>query len=267
MEIRRILTTHSFIWLFASLIVFASTKPLIDVSMAAMALDSLTSGALFSILFFFLKLIARYSYYSSLNLRQQLINYGALAILFTSLWIGIEYLMLYTFLPESDWLLFQPTIIIRIVVALLSYCLVIAIYNAREDLTVEEETVHNEEHIEEIEEEAQDSEIIERVVVKNNQKIDIIPVSEIIHLQAEGDYVMIHSAKGKFLKEQTMKSFEQQLDCTKFVRVHRSSIINVDYIAQIELYDKQSQLLKLKNGSLVKISLSGYKLLKATLGL
>ncbi|MDR1503967.1 MAG: LytTR family transcriptional regulator, partial [Prevotella sp.] len=85
--------------------------------------------------------------------------------------------------------------------------------------------------------------------------------------QAEGDYVMIHSTKGKFLKEQTMKSFESGLPQDKFVRVHRSSIVNIEFISQIELYDKQSQLLKLKNGGQVRISLSGYKALKKTLGL
>ena len=78
---------------------------------------------------------------------------------------------------------------------------------------------------------------------------------------------MIHSTKGKFLKEQTMKSLEYTLPADKFVRVHRSNIINVDFIARIELYDKQTQLLKLKNGAQVKASLAGYKLLKKTLGL
>jgi DNA-binding LytR/AlgR family response regulator len=115
--------------------------------------------------------------------------------------------------------------------------------------------------------EAENNETLERIAVKNGQKIDVVLVSEIIHLQAEGDYVMIHSTKGKFLKEQTMKSFESGLPQDKFVRVHRSSIVNIEFISQIELYDKQSQLLKLKNGGHVRISLSGYKALKKTLGL
>ncbi len=157
---------------------------------------------------------------------------------------------------------------VRILLAILTYVLAVLVYNniytVKEiDLIDEEELVDNSESAEV----AEKTEILERIAVKNGQKIDVVMISEVIYLQAEGDYVMIHSTKGKFLKEQTMKSFENLLPADKFVRVHRSNIVNVDFITQIELYGKQTQLLKMRNGTEVKISLNGYKLLKQVLGL
>jgi DNA-binding LytR/AlgR family response regulator len=92
-------------------------------------------------------------------------------------------------------------------------------------------------------------------------------IPEILYLQADGDYVQIHTINGKYLKEQTMKYFELHLPAGQFVRVHRSTIVNVEMISRIELYEKQSQQLTLKNGQQVKTSPSGYKALRAALNL
>ncbi|MBP7274394.1 MAG: LytTR family transcriptional regulator DNA-binding domain-containing protein, partial [Saprospiraceae bacterium] len=84
---------------------------------------------------------------------------------------------------------------------------------------------------------------------------------------AESDYVQVITEKGKYLKEQTMKYFEENLLPTKFIRVHRSYIVNVEAISRIELYEKQTQLVTLKNGMQIRMSQSGYKLLKNILKL
>jgi DNA-binding LytR/AlgR family response regulator len=109
-------------------------------------------------------------------------------------------------------------------------------------------------------------ETLERIAVKSGQKIHVIIVSDILYLQAEGDYVQIFTNDGKYLKEQTMKYFENNLP-SQFVRVHRSYIINIETISRIELYEKQNQQLTLKNGHKIKISIAGYKLLKLRLNL
>ena len=95
----------------------------------------------------------------------------------------------------------------------------------------------------------------------------MIPVQEIFCLQADGDYVHIHTLKGKYMKEQTMKSFERALPPGQFVRVHRSCIVNIESITGIELYEKQSRLLTLKNGFKIKVSQAGYAVLKERLNL
>ena len=102
----------------------------------------------------------------------------------------------------------------------------------------------------------------DRVVVKTGSKVKVIPIGEIIYLEAQDDYVMLYTQEGKYLKQQTMKFYEDQLDAKQFVRVHRSYIINIDYIAQIEPYEKDSYRIALKNKAVVPVSRSGYKRLK-----
>jgi DNA-binding LytR/AlgR family response regulator len=108
---------------------------------------------------------------------------------------------------------------------------------------------------------------LETISVKTGQKIHLVQVSAILFLQAEGDYVMIHTAEGKYLKEQTMKYFEENLPAEHFVRIHRSCIVHAECISKIELYEKQNYRITLKTGQQLKASATGYKLLKAALKL
>lgn len=110
-------------------------------------------------------------------------------------------------------------------------------------------------------------EYLERIAVRTGQKIVVIPVNEIIYLEADGDYVGIHTREGRYLKEKTMKFFEAHLNPAQFVRVHRSFIANVSEILQLEHYDKENYVVKLKNNAILKASSSGYKRLKDVLNL
>ena len=270
-ENRHTIFIHILIALIAALVLYVSIKPLLSVTETILVTDAAVAGCILSILFFFLKNIVKYSHFSSLLLRQRLINYSALGLLFVACWLGIEYIILYISFPAGEWEGLLPTLPIRIVIAMITYCLIVLIYAKGDEENgskmEEEENKEEATNILADKNEEKSIETIERIVVKNGQRIDVIMIPEIICITAEGDYVMIHTEKGKFLKEQTMKSLETSLPPDKFVRVHRSSIVNVESIAQIELYNKQSQLLKLKNGIQVKISLTGYKILRSTLGL
>ena len=86
-------------------------------------------------------------------------------------------------------------------------------------------------------------------------------------IEACGDYVMLITPSGEYLKEQTMKYFETHLPPETFVRVHRSTIVNVTQISRVELFGKETYQLLLKNGVKLRVSLSGYRLLKERLGL
>ncbi len=108
---------------------------------------------------------------------------------------------------------------------------------------------------------------LSRIAVKNRQQIHVVPVSDLFYIEADGDYVTLHATSGKFLKERTMKYFEQHLPAQQFVRIHRSYIVNVDCVAKIELYNKENYMVHLKNGESLKASSSGYKLLKQTVRL
>jgi two-component system LytT family response regulator len=109
------------------------------------------------------------------------------------------------------------------------------------------------------------SEKLERIVVKTGTKIRVIPVDKIIYLEAEDDYIMVFTDEGKHLKQGTMKYYEDHLDESKFIRVHRSFIVRIDQVIQLEPYAKDNYILKLKNGSTLKVSRNGLKNLKAKL--
>jgi two-component system LytT family response regulator len=104
---------------------------------------------------------------------------------------------------------------------------------------------------------------LERVVVKTGSKIKVIPVEDIVWLESQDDYVMIYTSSGKYLKQETMKHFEEHLDGGQFIRIHRSYIVRLDAIVQLELYEKGSYVAVLNTGAKVKVSDSGYKNLKS----
>lgn len=107
----------------------------------------------------------------------------------------------------------------------------------------------------------------ERVVVKTGTKIKIIPVNDILYLEADDDYVKIHTSEGSFLKNKTMAYFEQMLDPGQFVRVHRSHMIRIQEITRIDPYEKENHIAILRSGQKVPVSKTGYSKLKQNLGL
>ncbi|HJZ40022.1 MAG TPA: LytTR family transcriptional regulator DNA-binding domain-containing protein [Bacteroidales bacterium] len=106
------------------------------------------------------------------------------------------------------------------------------------------------------------AERLERIVVKSGTKIKVIPVDKIVYLEAQDDYIMIYTEEGKHLKQGTMKYFEDHLDQSRFIRVHRSFIVRIDQVTQLEPYSKETYILKLKNGACLKVSRNGLKNLK-----
>ena len=103
---------------------------------------------------------------------------------------------------------------------------------------------------------------LERVVARIGSKIVVIPVDKIYYIEAQDDYVMIHSELGNHLKEKTMKYFAAHLPTGNFLQIHRSYIVNMNYISSVELYEKNTHLVTLKNGARLRTSQEGYKRLR-----
>ena len=116
-----------------------------------------------------------------------------------------------------------------------------------------------------IEQNDEKKEFLERIVIKNGPKISIIPVQDVNYLEAQDDYVMIYSSEGKFLKQKTMKFFDEHLDPKDFIRVHRSYIVAVKGIKKIELLEKESYQVILQDKTAVPVSKTGYEKLKEIL--
>ncbi|MDR0510223.1 MAG: LytTR family transcriptional regulator [Rikenellaceae bacterium] len=114
---------------------------------------------------------------------------------------------------------------------------------------------------------AEPVETLERIATKVGQKIEITLVDDIRYIKSEGDYVMIYTEAGHFLKEQTMKYFENRLPVGQFVRIHRCYIVNVRAISRVERYDKQELMIVLTGGKKLRASVSGYRELKRILDL
>ncbi|NCC09314.1 MAG: LytTR family transcriptional regulator [Bacteroidia bacterium] len=108
---------------------------------------------------------------------------------------------------------------------------------------------------------------LDRISVKNGTKIHLIAVDDLRYIQACGDYVTLVTPSGQYIKEQTMKYFEAHLPKQTFVRIHRSTIVNVTQISRVELFGKENYQLLLKSGDKLRVSLSGYRLLKERLEL
>ena len=106
-----------------------------------------------------------------------------------------------------------------------------------------------------------------RIVVKDNGKIKIIPVAQVQYLEAADDYVKIIAAEGNFLKKKTMQYFEDSLPPQEFIRIHRSYIINAQMITRIDLHEKDSHLVLLTTGARLPVSKAGYGKLKEVLGI
>jgi two-component system LytT family response regulator len=106
---------------------------------------------------------------------------------------------------------------------------------------------------------------VERIVVKDGSKVHVIPVSKLDFAEAQDDYVSLRSEKKSYLKQQTISSLEASLDPMRFVRVHRSFIVNIERIAKIEPYTKDARLALLADGSQIPVSRAGYARLKELL--
>ncbi len=106
-----------------------------------------------------------------------------------------------------------------------------------------------------------------RIVVKDNGKIKIIPMAQVQYLEAADDYVKIVTAEGTYLKKKTMSFFEESLPVQEFIRIHRSYIINAQLITRIDLHEKDSHLVLLTTGVRLPVSKAGYLKLKEVLGI
>jgi len=106
---------------------------------------------------------------------------------------------------------------------------------------------------------------VDRIVIRDGPQVHVLPVGKIDYAEAQDDYVAFHAAGKALLKEQTLGDLEQQLDARRFVRVHRSYILNIERLARVELYAKDSRVAILTDGRKIPISRAGYQRLQELL--
>lgn len=93
----------------------------------------------------------------------------------------------------------------------------------------------------------------ERILVQVGKKLINISVNEIMHIEAEGDYSSLVTEKGKFLSNYGISKLAERLDSEVFIRIHRSSIINTNYIQEVNKYVSSYDVV-MQNGNTVRVS-------------
>ena len=98
----------------------------------------------------------------------------------------------------------------------------------------------------------------ERILIRDGANVHVLPADAIDYVEAQDDYVAFKSAGKQYLKDQTLAAVEALLDPARFVRIHRSFILNIDRIAKVELYAKDSRMATLRDGTRLPVSRAGY---------
>jgi len=107
---------------------------------------------------------------------------------------------------------------------------------------------------------------VDRIVVRDGAKIHVIPLDKLDYAEAQDDYVALHSGGKSYLKQQPIGELEAALDPARFVRIHRSAIVNLERVARIEPYAKDSRVAILADGTRLPVSRSGYARLLEAMG-
>jgi len=106
---------------------------------------------------------------------------------------------------------------------------------------------------------------LERIAVKDGTRVYVIPISKLDYVESQDDYVALCTEGKKHLKQQTISSLEAALDASRFLRIHRSYIVNLERVTKIEPYSKDNHVVVLSNGTQLPVSRSGYARLRAFL--
>jgi two-component system LytT family response regulator len=107
---------------------------------------------------------------------------------------------------------------------------------------------------------------LERVLIRHEGRVHVLPLERIDFIEAQDDYLSFAIQGKRLRKQQTMSELESQLDASRFVRIHRSFILNIERLARIDLYGKDSWLAILADGTKLPMSRTGHAKLKELIG-
>ncbi len=104
---------------------------------------------------------------------------------------------------------------------------------------------------------------LERIVVKDGPKVTVVHLDRLDWIQSQDDYVLLRTEGRNLLKQQTLASLESQLDPNRFIRIHRSYILNLDRLVRVEQDSKEHRDAILRDGTTLPISRAGYQRLRS----
>lgn len=95
---------------------------------------------------------------------------------------------------------------------------------------------------------------LQRLLVRSGDRLYFVPVAEVVRFEADGNYIRLHTATGTHLVRETMSALERQLDPARFARIHRSEIVAIDAVKEIQPYFHGDHVVILKAGARVRMS-------------
>ena len=101
-----------------------------------------------------------------------------------------------------------------------------------------------------------------RILVRSGPTVHVVPVERLDYVEARDDYLLLHADGKVHRKQQTLGELEASLDPRRFVRIHRSFLLNVERLARLERYAKDSRLAVLADGTRLPLSRAGHARLR-----
>lgn len=95
---------------------------------------------------------------------------------------------------------------------------------------------------------------LERLVVKSVGRVFFLKVDEIDWIEAAGNYVKLHTGREAHMIRETMNGIEGKLDPDKFLRIHRSTVVNIDRIKELHPMFSGDYAVILRNGTELALS-------------
>lgn len=106
------------------------------------------------------------------------------------------------------------------------------------------------------------SNTLKRLFARVGDRILPIAISDVSRFKGKGDYVSVHTEKQDFLIAVSLSWLEEHLDISKFLRIHRSHIVNLDRVREMREYEGQRLVLEMEDGTQIIASRSGSRRLR-----
>ena len=141
-----------------------------------------------------------------------------------------------------------------------------AVQRAKAQLKLAHNNAVNDRILALLEEQKAKTRYLERLVVKANGRVFFLKTSELDWIEAEGNYVCLHVRKESYLLRETLSALEAQLDPQTFPRIHRSQIVNVERIRELQPWSHGEYHVILHDGTQLTLSRSYRERLHELLG-
>jgi len=107
---------------------------------------------------------------------------------------------------------------------------------------------------------------LQRLLIRSQDGvIEVVPVGRIDYIEAQDDAILVVTGGRELKKQQAISELEKELDRDRFVRIHRSYLLNIERLEKVELYAKDSRVALLRDGKRLPVSRSGYARLRELL--